>query len=274
MLRRVGSSASSVICRSFLSKPLIEASYASMHNNPLSNYMNEDGMVPIINESNIGSRSTKISIQYVNPEDAPKTDAEMFTTKDYPEDYFTAPVVNWDREFQSTVSLPKDIFGEVLRTDIIHRCVLHRVYQRRSQDGVKPTKVLRFGMRSALSAKYALGHIAIIDNIDFNSTKTKDLSALLRKNKWSGDKVMFLHNNISKELRIASHNIPYVYFSTVKRINIWDLLSKKLIVMTPESLTELQRLSSPDSAVRRSLKITGVKKKGKKTNTKTYTTTE
>merc|ERR1712100_363723 len=142
MLRRVGSSASSVICRSFLSKPLIEASYASMHNNPLSNYMNEDGMVPIINESNIGSRSTKISIQYVNPEDAPKTDAEMFTTKDYPEDYFTAPVVNWDREFQSTVSLPKDIFGEVLRTDIIHRCVLHRVYQRRSQDGVKPTKTV------------------------------------------------------------------------------------------------------------------------------------
>uniref|UniRef100_A0A7S4ISN3 Large ribosomal subunit protein uL4m n=1 Tax=Vannella robusta TaxID=1487602 RepID=A0A7S4ISN3_9EUKA len=252
------------------------------------------------------TRIRDVVVEYVAPNEVPaRSEEEAFILKEYPHGYFEAPVVNWNRKLRGTCTLPSSIFGEVLRTDIIHRCLRHRVLKRASQDGIKPTKtvstisgsgrkphpqkktgrarqgkvrsnikrggekahgrvardisidmpakVLRLGMRSALSAKYALGQIVIIDNIDVPSAKTKDFASLVRENRW-GDRVMFLDTSISKELRMASHSVPATYVSTVSRANIWDILRRKLIVMTPACMDELVRLYHPLEDVRKEQK--------------------
>lgn len=221
----------------------------------------------------------------------------------------------------STIKLPDAIFGETLRSDIIYRCLRHRVIQRRNQNGIRPTKtvttisgsgkkprpqkgggqarmgkkrsnitnrgekahgryardisignvlfsflflillliifildmnakVLRFGMRSALAAKYALGQIVVIDHLGVPSGKTKDFAALVRQNGW-GDRVLFLDTQISPDLRQASHAVPSVFVTTIYRANIWDILKQKLIVMTPQVVDEIERIYHPLESVRK-----------------------
>jgi len=249
----------------------------------------------------------QFTVDYVSAEEAAALlpHNEILRTREYPHGYFEAPVLNWQREVTGTYAMPSAIFGEVLRADIIHRCLIARMAQRRNLDGIKasktvsdisgsglkprpqkgsgrarlgkkraaqilggekahgrvardvsidlPHQVLRMGMRSALSAKYALGEIVLIDNLDIDSAKTKDFAHILREGEW-GDRVIFLDTSVSQELRTSSHAVPRVYVSTIYRANIWDLLRKKFVVVTPRAVEEMVRLYHPSESVRKANK--------------------
>ena len=97
------------------------------------------GTVPIASVEN-----NQFKVEYVSEEEAaaflPNND--ILRTKDYPHGYFEAPVLNWQREITSTYAMPPAIFGEALRSDIIHRCLISRMSQRRSLDGIKASKTV------------------------------------------------------------------------------------------------------------------------------------
>lgn len=107
-----------------------------------SNAVQMNGMVPMIKEETIEGEKKfrEIKIEYVAPDEAPRSEEDSFSVKEYPHDYFDAPILNWERQQMGQIKLPEAIFGEALRSDIIYRCLRHRVLKRKSQDGIRPTK--------------------------------------------------------------------------------------------------------------------------------------
>ena len=88
-------------------------------------------------------RMRQFKVEYVPADQAPVLrEEDAFVTKQYPQGYFEAPVLNWKRDLCGTFTIPASIFGEVLRSDIIHRCLVSRILERRAQDGVKATKTV------------------------------------------------------------------------------------------------------------------------------------
>ena len=128
-------------------------------------------------------------------------------------------------------------------------------------------KVYKFGMRSALSAKYALGEFIVLDKVTTKSHQTAQLYDLLRKFKW-GDKIIFIDTNVEKKFRLASRNIPTIDVSTLRRINILDILRKKLVIMTPRAVESLESIYHPSDSYRRSLRIEAAPSTEEQTTTK------
>lgn len=91
-------------------------------------------------ENDIPNQSNRLKELSVT--ETSKDPLQTFEKKEYSVGYYEAPIVNLLRQQTGTIQLPEAIFGEAIRPDIIHRCLLSRLSIRKNQDGVKPTKLI------------------------------------------------------------------------------------------------------------------------------------
>lgn len=106
-------------------------------------------------------------------------------------------------------------------------------------------KVLKLGMRSALSAKYALGKLVLVDSLDMSTRKTKEFAELMEKYKWNTTMLLLDSHSDFNNTYWATRRISTVDYLSVPRTNIWDILRKDLILATPAAVDELIRIYSP-----------------------------
>ena len=70
-------------------------------------------------------------------------------------------------------------------------------------------KVYRKAMKSIISEHIRQGSLLVVDNLDIETRKTKDLLVLL--NKASIDDALFITDNLSENFYYASRNIPKIW---------------------------------------------------------------
>eukprot|EP01103_Thecamoeba_quadrilineata_P008240 TRINITY_DN18005_c0_g1_i1.p1 TRINITY_DN18005_c0_g1~~TRINITY_DN18005_c0_g1_i1.p1 ORF type:complete len:268 (+),score=58.52 TRINITY_DN18005_c0_g1_i1:2-805(+) len=108
-----------------------------------------------------------------------------------------------------------------------------------------PRKVVLLGQRIALTTKYALGSLHIIDSLKVPFTKTKDFVAFLNQNKWADEAkrigpLLILGSEESlKEFKKPAMNISQVKVMKHNDINVYDLIKFKKIIIEKESLDYL-----------------------------------
>ncbi|KAI8068034.1 ribosomal protein L4 domain-containing protein [Gongronella butleri] len=90
-----------------------------------------------------------------------------------------------------------------------------------------PRKVQDFGLRVALSTKYAQDQLTIVDSFNaVDSFKTRDLRDLLQQAHDQQDKTMLLIiNEENDSLQLAARNLPRCEVIYVEETNVLDLLS-------------------------------------------------
>ena len=104
-------------------------------------------------------------------------------------------------------------------------------------------RVARLAFQRAFSAKVAQAEITVIDQLDLDTPKTKAFAAVLA-NLQLDRSALFIVDEISANMALASRNIPQVEVVNAAQVNTYQLLRYKQIVITQSAMEKLQaRLS-------------------------------
>ena len=105
-------------------------------------------------------------------------------------------------------------------------------------------KEKRLALKSALSIKLNLDKIIIIDNFEIESFKTKELYKDLQNFNYKSALFIYSDNELNKNFKLASSNIPKISLLNQKGINVKDLISYDKIFIEENSISEItKRLS-------------------------------
>ncbi|KAI8099378.1 ribosomal protein L4/L1 family-domain-containing protein [Halteromyces radiatus] len=89
-----------------------------------------------------------------------------------------------------------------------------------------PRKVQEFGLRVALSTKYAQDQLTVVDSFQtIDSHKTRDLNQVLQHTYNHDSTILMIINEENEKLELAARNIPRCEVIYVEETNVLDLLT-------------------------------------------------
>ena len=104
-----------------------------------------------------------------------------------------------------------------------------------------PKKVRRLAMKSALTSKVENNEIIVIDELNLDAPKTKDMVNLL--NKLNADKKALIVTTEKNENVIRStNNIPSVQTTVVNNLNVYDILKYNTFIITKDAVRKVEEV--------------------------------
>ena len=102
-----------------------------------------------------------------------------------------------------------------------------------------PKKVKALAFRKALSERLLAGDVVVVDALSLASHKTKALAGIVAalggKNKYT----LVVTEQVDKNLKLASRNLPNVQVEPVSSVNVYELLRFEKILTTKAALEKL-----------------------------------
>ncbi|ORX61599.1 ribosomal protein L4 [Hesseltinella vesiculosa] len=110
-----------------------------------------------------------------------------------------------------------------------------------------PRKVQDFGLRVALSTKYAQDQLSIVETFDsVDSLKTRDLAELLSEAHQHQDQTfLMIINSDNDRLQLAARNLPRCEVIYVEETNALDLLSYDKVFLEKSAVDILEAALTP-----------------------------
>ncbi len=96
-------------------------------------------------------------------------------------------------------------------------------------------------LKSALTGKFAGKELIVIDNINLDSLKTKDIKNLLAGLKLDG-KVLFVTRDENENLYLASRNLGYTYAILADEINCYDIVNADYVVCDEAAVNYIEEV--------------------------------
>lgn len=109
----------------------------------------------------------------------------------------------------------------------------------RSHSHSLPKKVRKLALKTALSVKAQEGLLMVIDNLDYPSSKTKDMVSSFAKLGLESALIIG-GESIPFQFERAASNIPLIDVLPSQGINVYDILRRKTLVITKEALKSLE----------------------------------
>ena len=100
-----------------------------------------------------------------------------------------------------------------------------------------PKKAKRNALKSVLSDKIRNERIFIVDQIEFNSNKTKDTLSLLEK--FGFDKMLIVDKSDNSNLMLSTRNLKNVKSIDFSEINVYDSLNYNFIMLSVDAVKNL-----------------------------------
>ncbi len=104
-----------------------------------------------------------------------------------------------------------------------------------------PKKVKRLALKSVLTSKAQENEIIVIDHLDFNSPKTKDMVTLLA-NLNADKKALIVMDEKNINVIKSSKNIPHVQTALVNSINVYDILKHNSFIITKDAVRKVEEV--------------------------------
>jgi len=104
-----------------------------------------------------------------------------------------------------------------------------------------PKKMRQLALKCTLSAKLADGELRIIDALETNNPKTKEMIDILVA-LGIGSSVIITTKNASENLKLSTRNIEGVKIVPARLLNVGDLLSHRALLMTQDAVREAEDL--------------------------------
>lgn len=104
-----------------------------------------------------------------------------------------------------------------------------------------PKKVRRLAIKSALSTKVKEEAIVVVDSLQLEAPKTKEMVNIL-----SGlsidEKALVVTADYNEQVALSARNIPGVTFATVNSVNVLELLKHDKLVITQEAVEKVEEV--------------------------------
>ncbi|GBG55996.1 50S ribosomal protein L4 [Sporomusaceae bacterium FL31] len=105
-----------------------------------------------------------------------------------------------------------------------------------------PRKQRRLAIKSALSAKVQEGELVVVDNINFDEPKTKNVIKMLNDFKAANDKALIITADIIDAVEKSSRNIPGVKAIGSLGLNVYDILYHSKVFITKDAVTRIEEV--------------------------------
>ncbi|ACL68879.1 50S ribosomal protein L4 [Halothermothrix orenii] len=105
-----------------------------------------------------------------------------------------------------------------------------------------PKKVKKLALRSILSYKSQNEELIILDELKFDTPKTKQVVELLSNLNLEGKKVLIILPDKDANIYLSARNIPGVKTLVVDALNAFDLLNNDCIVMSEEAVKRVEEV--------------------------------
>ena len=99
-----------------------------------------------------------------------------------------------------------------------------------------PKKMINLALRSALSDRYNDNRLIIIEDMSWETPKTKDAVAFLRKFDLEDKRVLLVLDGDDEATILSFRNIPNVHILGVEELNAYDVLASDYIVFTTDTV--------------------------------------
>lgn len=96
-------------------------------------------------------------------------------------------------------------------------------------------------LRSALSLKAQEKKLVIVDSLEMNSLKTKDIKAMLNKLNITG-KVLFVTSNDAENLYMGSRNLNKVNVILAEELNVFDIVNSDTLVIDEAAVAAIEEV--------------------------------
>ena len=111
-----------------------------------------------------------------------------------------------------------------------HGGIAHGPHPRSYRLGI-PKKMRQLAKKSALNARAREGALAIVDALEYEKPKTKDLVALLKKLDASGKKVLLLTASDAHNVYLSGRNIPDVRVMRFADASAYEIMWSETVVV-------------------------------------------
>jgi len=101
-------------------------------------------------------------------------------------------------------------------------------------------KVRRLALKSALSYKVTDNELIVIEDIKFETNKTKEMVSLLDKLALTNSKVLLVINELDDNICLSSRNLGNVKVVLPSEVNTYDVVNSDKMVITASALTVLE----------------------------------
>ena len=102
-------------------------------------------------------------------------------------------------------------------------------------------KERRLALKSALSHKAQDKELVVVDKIELENLKTKDVKALMKTLDLKG-KILFVTNDENENLFMATRNLGYAYHIMAEDINALDLVNADVLVIDEEAVKKVEEV--------------------------------
>jgi large subunit ribosomal protein L4 len=104
-----------------------------------------------------------------------------------------------------------------------------------------PKKVRRLALKSVLTSKVQENEIIVIDAINFDAPKTKEMANFLSKINADKKALIVMEEKNANVIKSAK-NIPTVATALVNTINVYDILKYNSLVITKDALRKVEEV--------------------------------
>ena len=101
-------------------------------------------------------------------------------------------------------------------------------------------KERRLALKSALSHKFNDNEVIVVEELAFETPKTKEMMTLLNTLKIGDKKVLFVVEDFTENVILASRNIPNVALIAANELNVLDLVNSDVVVFTSEAIKKIE----------------------------------
>lgn len=112
----------------------------------------------------------------------------------------------------------------------------------RSYNKKQNRKERRLAIKSAYSYKALSNAIVVVEDIKFNTPKTKEMVGLLKNLGLSDDKTLLIVKEYDENVILASRNLKKVMIETVSEVSVLDLMSAKKVLIENSALEEIKEV--------------------------------
>ena len=106
-----------------------------------------------------------------------------------------------------------------------------------------PRKQRRLAIKCALSDKVQSGEFLVLDSLDFDAPKTKNVVKML-KDFSVDDKALIITAGEAENVEKSSRNIPGVKAINTTGLNVYDILNHDKLFITKDAITRIEEVLS------------------------------
>ena len=103
-----------------------------------------------------------------------------------------------------------------------------------------PKSMKRVAMKSALTSKVQAGEFIVVDNLDFEAIKTKQVATMV--NAFEAKKALIITAESNEIAYKSARNIEGVNVIPANNINVYDLLKSGKVIITKDAVSKIEEV--------------------------------